>query len=383
MRVDIAEITPSTPTTAIEHHSADVLVAVVLDGRQEWWRRRICAFALSGRVPAASVPALLDLVRDSRVTTEIRVALLEVLPPSDELLTWLRTAADDALDLAIVRTRARFGDTTAVEDLVRLMASEWRHRRLVAEQGIDMLGQRAVLDALGFDSALSLMLFGPTPAARLLGVRWADPDITQALADEERMVAREAYDRLADVSDNHGELVRMVIDRAPGHLWALAVLAARGEPIEDHWAALGRPRVEVPGVPDDVRAAIVRQYVPGTRDTDPRWMLEAACLPAEPPHDVLTEALAALAPFDPATPVTAGDHHRQGEGTYHVVDTAAGRVMVSTLGRFYWSETIPDLPGFRRIDDTLGSIVFTGLSVYFFGDREPLTVHDLLFYWQD
>jgi hypothetical protein len=383
VRVDIAQITPSTPTTAIEHHSADVLVGVVLDGRQEWWRRRICAFALSGRVPAASVPALLDLVRDSRVTTEIRVALLEILPPSAELLAWLRTTDDDALDLAVLRTRARFGDATAVPDLVRLMESEWHHRRIVAEQGIDMLGQRAVLNALGFDSALTLMLFGATPAARVLGVRWADPDITQALADEERMVAREAYDRLADVSDNHAELVRMVIDQAPGHLWALAVLAARGEPIDDHWAALARPRVDVPGLPDDVREAIVRQYVPGTRDTDPRWMLEAACLPDRAPEDVLTDALAALAPFRPAPPVTAGEHHQQGEGTYHVVDTTEGRVMVSTLGRFYWSENIPDLRGFRRIDDSLGAIVVTGLSVYFFGRREPLTVHDLLFYWQD
>jgi hypothetical protein len=383
VRVAIDQITPSTPTAAIEHHSDDVLVSVVLDSRQVWWRRRICALALSGRVPADSVPALFDIVRNSGVTTEIRVALLEVLPRSGELLAWLRTADDSPLALAIVRTRARFGDVTAVPDLVRLMESEWRHRRMVAEQGIDMLGQRAVLDALGFDSALSLMLFGPTPEARVLGVRWADPDITQALADEERMVAREAYDRLADVPDDHEELVRMVADRAPGHLWALAVLAARGEPIDVQWLALGRPRVDVPGLPEDVRAAIVREYVPGTRDTDPRWMLEAACLPDPEPADVLTEALAALAPFRPAPPVTAGDHHQQGEGTYHVVDTAAGRVMVSTLGRFFWSDDLPDLPGFRRIDDTVGGIVVTGLPVYFFGRREPLTVQDLVFYWQD
>jgi hypothetical protein len=383
VRVEIAQMTPSTPVTALAHHPAEILVSVVLDGRREWWRRRLCAFALSGRVPADSVPALLDLVRDSRVTTEVRVALLEVLPLSEELLAWLRTTDDDVLDLAILRTRARFGDTTAVPALVRLMESEWYHRRAVAEQGIDMLGQRAVLDALGFDSALSLMLFGPTPEARVLGVRWADPDITQALADEDRMVAREAYDRLADVTDNHAELARMVADRAPGHLWALAVLAARGEPVDAQWDALGRPRVDVPGLPEDVRAAIVREYVPGTRDTDPRWMLEAACLPGREPEDVLTEALAALAPYRPASPMTAGDHHQQGEGTYHVVETTAGRVLVSTLGRFYWAENIPELPGFRRIDDVLGGIVVSGLPVYFFGRREPLTVHDLVFYWQD
>lgn len=376
-------MTPSTPVAALAHHSADVLVSVVLDGRREWWRRRLCAFALSGRVPKDRVPVLLDLVRDSRVTTEVRVALLEILPPSDELLAWLRATDDHRIELAVLRTRARFGDVTAVPDLVRLMASEWHHRRIVAEQGIDMLGQRAVLDALGFDSVLSLMLFGPSPEARVLGVRWADPDITQALADEERMVAREAYDRLADVSDNDDELVRMVDDQAPGHLWALAVLAARGEPIDDQWAALGRPRVDVPGLPDDVRAAILRQYAPGTRDTDPRWLLEAACLPDREPEDVLTEALAALAPYKPASPVTAGDLHQQGEGTYHAVETTAGRVLVSTLGRFYQAENIPALPGFRRIDDALDGVVVSGLPVYFFGRREPLTVHDLVFYWQD
>ncbi len=124
------------------------------------------------------------------------------------------------------------------------------------------------------------------------------PDVTQALADEERMVAREAYDRLVHVTDHHDELHRMVADRAPGHVWALAVLAARGEPIDDQWEALGRPRVDVPGLPEDVREAIVREYVPGTRDIDPLWLLEAVCLPDKEPPDPLPLAMAALAPLD-------------------------------------------------------------------------------------
>jgi hypothetical protein len=331
------------------------------------------------------VPALLDVVRDSRTSTGVRTALLEVLPPSEELLTWLRTTTDDAykLDLAVLLARARFGDRTVVPELVRTRESEWPHRRTAAEQGIDLLGQRAVLDELGFDSALSLMLFGPTPAARALGVRWSAPDVTQALADEERMVAREAYDRLVHVTDHHDELHRMVADRAPGHVWALAVLAARGEPIADQWDALGRPRVDVPGLPEDVREAIVREYVPGTRDTDPLWLLEAACLPDREPPDVLPMALDALAPVNPQRPVHAGDYHQQGDGTYYVIETDAGQVTVSTLGPFYSTRTGPDLPGFRRVDGTPGGIVVTGLPVYFFGAREPLTVYDLLFYWQD
>lgn len=332
---DIPDMTPSTPATAIAHLPDEVLVSTVLDRGQDWWRRRTCALALSGRIPPARLPALLDVVRDSTVTTEVRAALLEVLPPSDELLAWLRTTTDDAynLDLAILRARARHGDRTVAPDLVRLRESEWRHRRTAAEEGLDLLGERAVLDELGFDSSLSLMLFGPTPATRALGVRWSDPDVTQALADEERAVSREAYDRLAHTADHHDELRRMVTDRAPGHLWALAVLAARGESIDAQWEALGRPRVDVPGLPDDVRDAIVREYVPGTRDTDPRWMLEAACLPDREPQDPLPLAMAALAPVNPQRPVPAGDYHQQGDGTYHVIETDAGRVMVSTLGR--------------------------------------------------
>ena len=387
MHVDIADMTPATPAYALDHVPAADLVATVVDRGQEWWRRRTCALALTGRLPPEHAPALLDVVRDSRDTTEIRAALLEVLPPSAELLTWLRTTTDDAynLDLAILRTRARLRDTTAVPDFVRLMESEWSHRRVVADHCLDLLGEEAVLAELGFDSALSLMLFGETTGARLLGVRWSWPDVTQALADETTAVAREAYNQLADDQrdDLQDELERMVADRAPGHLWALAVLAAWGEPVDAHWAALGRPRVEVPGLPEDVREAIVRQYVPGARGTDPRWLIEAACLPAPEPDDVLGAALAALAPLNPGTPVSAGEHHQQGEGTYHLIDTDAGRVTVSTLGPYYRTRHDIDVPGFLRIDAPLGGIVVAGLPVYYFGSREPLAVDDLLFYWQD
>jgi hypothetical protein len=385
VRVELADMTPSTPAAAIGHVPAEELVAAVLDRGQDWWRRRTCALALSGRLPGKSVPKLVKVVRDSKVTTEVRAALLAVLPPTDKLLAWLRTTTDDGydFDLAVLRARARFGDTTAAPDLVRLNESEWSHRRAVADQCLDLLGEEAVLAELGFDSALSLMLFGATTDARLLGVRWSSPDVTQALADETNAVAREAYNRLASVDDHRGELERMVADRAPGHLWALAVLAARGEPVGERWAALGRPTVDVPGLPADIRAAIVREYVPGTRDTDPRWLIEAACLPDPEPGDVLAKALAALAPLNPGTPVPAGDHHHQGDGTYHLIDTDAGRVTVSTLGPYYRTQHDIDVPGFLRIDATLGGIVVAGLPVYFFGSREPLAVDDLLFYWQD
>src|SRR5690349_10083770 len=99
VHVDIAEMTPATPAYALEHLPAADLVATVVDRGQEWWRRKTCALALTGKLLPEHAPALLDLVRDSRDTTEVRAAVLEVLPPSAELLTWLRTTTDDAFNL--------------------------------------------------------------------------------------------------------------------------------------------------------------------------------------------------------------------------------------------------------------------------------------------
>ncbi len=359
---------------------AETLVAAVLDGSEPWWRRRTCARALEGRVPPGA--ALLDVVRDPEVTTEVRAAVLAVLPPSAELLTWLRAQEEYpyGLDLAIVRARARLADTTVVPQLVAMAADEWPHRRTAARQALDVLGEGPVLAALGVADAHTLMLTGDTEAIRLLGMRWA-ADVTEALADPSPLVAREAYEWLAETPDDHDTLLTMVEHRAPGHLWALAVLAARGEPVRPMWEALGRPVIELPTVPQDIREAIVRHHAPGTARTDPRWLLEAAFLPPARPREALPEAMAALAPLNPQPPVEAGEWHGSGEGTYHVITTDAGGIQVSTLGPYYRGDA--ELPGFRRIEPPLASVVFAGLPVYYFGRRAPLTVDDLLFYWQD
>ena len=39
--------------------------------------------------------------------------------------------------------------------------------------------------------------------------------------------------------------------------------------------------------------------------------------------------------------------------------------------------------GFRWIDETISAIRVPGLCVYYFGERAPLSVDTLLFYWQD
>ena len=161
------------------------------------------------------------------------------------------------------------------------------------------------------------------------------------------------------------------------------------------WHELGQPRVPYEDVPEDVRLAILREYLPGERQTDPRLLLEAACveLPPAPDEDEqLARAMAALfaAGLSPGTPISAGELHQQGGGTYYAITTEEGRVDISTLGLFVRSESaVPRArkalaeARFRVVDDAVLGVRMTGLHVYFFGSRDPLSVEDLLFYWQD
>lgn len=86
----------------------------------------------------------------------------------------------------------------------------------------------------------------------------------------------------------------------------------------------------------------------------------------------------------------AGDVYRQGSGTYHPITIDGGNVQISTLGPFASIDTeASDAEaalagaGFSSVDAALGQIIFAGLHVYHSGARDPLTVGELLFYWQD
>ena len=380
----------------------DILVDTVSDVGEPWWRRGVCAKALTGRTPAARAMQLLDVVRDDRTENEVEEAVLGLLtatdgPHIDALLSWLRSEPgkhSGRLRPAVLRARAQLGDLTAVDRIVELAADAWAAEREVGEQSIDLLiethGIRAVF---GVDSTHELMV-DDVAARRLLGVRLqqrSGGDLSAALADSENMVARAAYEWLTDDPRTTDTLLAMVSQRAPGFLWALATLAAQGHSILEQWTELGTPLIELPGVPPDVRAAILRRWTPGQRDTDPRWLLEAACTqPVHWPEEgvLLDRAMSVLttAGLQPQAPRSAGDEYQQGAGTYYIIDTTAGWVQVSTLGPFFRAsdqDAIDAMNGFRHIDDQLAATIFAGLSVYHFGDREPLPIRDLLFYWQD
>lgn len=407
--------------------SPAALAALAADPKERWWRRQPCALALRGRVPVERAAELFARVSDGSDVAEVRRALLEALCSSPAvaatvpLLEWLRAQEEPGqaygMYEAILAARARLGDRTAVPALATLAYDAWTHRRMIGEAALDAMieahGVDAIVQALGAASPTALALTGHRAEDRLLGMRLSHRqglEIGAALRDEDVVVARAAYERLCDgrgasdaallalVAEGRDAAAACHGDDGPtgaagGCFWALCVLARRGHDVRPWWHALGEPRVPAGVVPEEVRLAILRTYLPGERRTDPRLLLEAACvdLPPEPDEaEQLARASAALAAagLAPQEPRSAAEVHQQGEGTFHAIDTAEGRIDVSALGPFVRLDAAPrasralKAAGFQDIDPIAG-IEMTGLCVYSFGRRDPLCIADLLFYWQD
>ncbi|MFM9559031.1 MULTISPECIES: hypothetical protein [Streptomyces] len=378
---------------------ADALARYVADPAYPWWRRVPCARALGERVPERHVAHLISRVRDPGDVAEVRIALLDLLADRAELLPWLkhqdrRHERSYGMPEAFLKARGMLGDRSAARELATLAASPWARRQGVGEAGLDALVTRYGVEVVLAD------LGDERPEDRAFQVRMrhrAAADVTDALADPDREVAYLAQSLLSDP-----RRVRGYLDEAPtveAKLWAAYALhRLTGDVAETRrvYDTLGRPRVEVAGLDDELRGAILHEYASGCeRQSDPRWRVEALC--SEPPvrpdqNEQVGRATAALteAGLSPMPAVSCGEHHGQGDGTYHVMEFGENELFISTLGRFVTSaEPDPtarqalESAGFRWIDETTSAICVPGLCVYYFGARAPVSVDTLLFYWQD
>jgi hypothetical protein len=388
--VNIEELVPEAgkvDEAGLRAVPADELVRYLLGRKRPWWRRKPCALALRDRVPEKYVGVLLDRIRDVTDETELRMALLEVLP-RPELLPWLQAQGPEqryGLYEAILKARAALGDLTAVPALSTLANTPWQRQAAIGEAGLDLLVSRfgaidAYLDDARPEDRAYKIRRGANPLAA-----FADPDVGVAF------LAAEHASALDD------ELLVDHVVTGPtmeARLWAMYALHKRGRDVRELWNALERPRVEVPGLPEHIRLAILGEYELQAR-TDPRWRIERAC--TDPPSR-LDEALlvanavgalesAGLAP-EPAVPI--GIVNQQGGGTYYECKLRdGGMIMISNLGPFVSGYEYPptarealERAGYEWIGE-VGDIVVTGMCVYYFGKREPLDVRTLLFYWQD
>ncbi|MFD0342952.1 hypothetical protein ACFVH0_30445 [Streptomyces sp. NPDC127117] len=391
-------------TTALGEHDADELAAYAADPAHPWWRRRPCVIALTGRVPEHRVAGLIARIRDPDDVGEVRIALLDLLADRTELLPWLshkdrRKESSYGVPAAILKARGLLGDRSAAGELATLAAQPWPRFRAIGEAGLDALVAR-------YGTGTILADVGEArPEDRIFRVRAlhrAGQDITTALADPDRAVAYNAQSLLTDPARIRDYLRPGGAPTPEARLWAAYALhrltgdAAETRAIYD---SLGRPRVEVDSLDDELRGAILQEYGHDCEEnSDPRWRVEAICAAPLPPPDEdgrLRRAMTALtaAGLTPEPPVSCGEANRQGGGTYHVIRSGESELSVSTLGRFVTSDeddrttrtarTALESAGFRWIDPATAAIRVTGLCVYYFGSREPLNVETLLFYWQD
>ena len=297
----------------------------------------------------------------------------------------------------ILLARARLGDLSAASELSTIASSLWGHRSRIGREALDLLVERHGCGAV----EAQLSVERPQDRAFVNRMRARDrADLTSALADGDIGVAHEAVELMLGlgVPDDDHLLDHVVTGPTiEARLWAAYVLHRRGRDIRELWAALDRPRIDVPGLAEDVRRAIVRTY-PGEAYCDPHWLVEQACADLGPQLDVeaqLGRAIAALAKagLAPGKPQTGAEAEGTGSSSYHQVETTRGVVLISTLGPFviggYQATMPPDAlatleeAGFRWIDYEAASVIVTGMPVYYFGHRDPLDVRTLLFYWQD
>ncbi|MGA5821755.1 hypothetical protein ACPC54_28290 [Kitasatospora sp. NPDC094028] len=402
----IADLTPlcgPDELAALRRLDADELARCAADPARPWWQRRACAQALTGRLPQPWTAELIARAQDPGETSEVRIALLDLLGDRAELLPWLRHEDREreggfGMREAFLKARGTLGDREALPGLSAIAASTWPYRSEAGEAGLDALvaryGLADVLAELGEGG-------GSRFEDRLARVRLrhaAGQDVTDSLADPDHAVAH----RAAELADDPAALRALLagepaVDTALWALWALHRLTGDAAEARAGYRRLGSPRVEVPGLPEDVRRAVLHEYAPKCeRDTDPRWRVEALCTEPPAPVDVdgqLRRAVEVLTAVEaePKAPLSADEDNGTGQGCYHVIyhheDVS---LFVSTLGPFVHGDEGEEFlrgplerAGLRWIDDAVTGTVVTGLCVYYFGERVPLKVDTLLFYWQD
>lgn len=407
-----------------------------LSSSDPWWMRVAVVPALAPKLDAAGARALLERARDPREIEEIRCACVDALADADRVeVRAALVELGDALQRDAQRTwrlretatcaAVRLGATERAPAAAALRCDPWRHRSALGEAGLRGLIARVGLDgvarALGgvdaTDSGLSaLALTHPDAPTR----RWAvdvaraeSPWLVDALRDAAFIVAEGALRRLATRDGTaaiDARLDALSLDETVAivvRARAMLALWRRGhEELAAHnWNATPDAGVLLPEVPDDVRRAVLAAYLPGEAGTDPQWILEGLIELGldldvaretgldEAPDAIVDAARAALvdAGFIVGEAVPIGQVRQQGGGTYREVRVDGAVLQVCELGRFVASEeglssgvrTALEAQRFRVIEGALAQTVFEGLRVYYFGHRDPRTVAELLFYWQD
>lgn len=250
------------------------------------------------------------------------------------------------------------------------------------------------------------------------------------LSDSSWMVANAAARKLTELPEaplaHLKGMVENSITNTSARLWAAYVLLKRSQPVPQELlnSIPDYPYSLPPFISTEIRRAIVSCWAESSEPgTDVRWLVEGQTLPAfqayEPPFERLKAELQRRS-LNTTAPRYCGELYKQGRGTFWVLQSRTAyegklyfyTLYLTMLGPFAnlnvlvseddtansaeipFNDLTPDetrrayreaagAAGLTMLDTQVTSYVFPGLNVYFFGNREPLPVNDLLYYWQD
>lgn len=163
------------------------------------------------------------------------------------------------------------------------------------------------------------------------------------------------------------------------------------------------PKEIFPPIPEQIRSTIIRYWVPKSlRGTDIRWLIEEKLLePKSEYKPILIEKFLMEVENEGLGSYNCKDSGEvmgsSGASTYCIVKIDEVDVCLSYIGPYFsfgntvYQEDKSILEKIEKIVNRLGlytlgdegRMIFPGMNIYFFGNREPLPIADLIFYWQD
>ncbi|MEI6043031.1 MAG: hypothetical protein WCS37_01450 [Chloroflexota bacterium] len=262
---------------------------------------------------------------------------------------------------------------------------------------------------------------GHTTASKVLCDRLSDPSWAVANAAVKKLIT------LPEPPVSNLRTIAQNLSLPPTtRLWAAYVLLKLNQKVEEEVLnSIPDYPVSLPDfIKPTLRRAIIQCWSESSEvGTDVRWLVEGQLLPTLPTYELPFEPLkAALEQRGLTTlgPLSANELYKQGRGTFYVLQSRSVHkdklqfytLYLTMLGPFAYlnvltsdddaanSAEIPfntptpeetrqlyrealEAVGLTLLESQVTTYVFPGLNIYYFGNREPLPINDLLYYWQD
>lgn len=423
-----------------------LFMAIFQDKAVAWYAHKEALYCLAQRKHIEDWSALENIIKGEHFESRVKadtISLIvshqrtDLLPVLQQQLREVKPHEwDDTEVNHLIFGCAALGDIKVAPVLLVLTENPWSHRHKNAQKALEaLIDFYPSLESLGRDllqapelsddevwRGLKQQADGPMNRWALANAPISDAQISDCLAalthDEWRtrkiasnwLIARKSGS--AALRDVFLSETRNADERS----WAAYTLLKSGElrPVDRQLIKEDPATFQVDlgfELPIDVRHSIIGEYTEHSEaGTDVRYHLEFF-LNKRPSYDTdeadRNQLVAALKVegLQIKKMENVGAFHNQGGGTFWLVQFEDNdkfcHLNVSTLGKFvsFFSQNeeeggppsplhkkcraIAETQGFFWVGQNIGEKIVPGLNVYFFGSREPLSVFDLLFYWQD